>query len=125
MEFAQRVSTSPELGYKIVGFVDDDWDGIHSFDRDRKCLLLQFRWFSGFPSHTMLWMKPPSTCLFALTTSTPLSWLPWENTEPQFDLTRRFLILGRRTRRLIWTAIPNHGCWPKGQGWPACRETRI
>ena len=31
LDFARRVTTSPELGYKIVGFVDDEWDGIHSF----------------------------------------------------------------------------------------------
>jgi len=31
LDFARRVTTSPELGYKIVGFVDDEWEGIRSF----------------------------------------------------------------------------------------------
>lgn len=31
IEFAQEVARRPELGYKIVGFVDDDWEGIQAF----------------------------------------------------------------------------------------------
>jgi exopolysaccharide biosynthesis polyprenyl glycosylphosphotransferase len=31
-EFARRISSHPELGYHIVGFVDDDWDGIQAFE---------------------------------------------------------------------------------------------
>ena len=31
LEFARRVRAMPELGYQIVGFVDDDWSGMKSF----------------------------------------------------------------------------------------------
>jgi exopolysaccharide biosynthesis polyprenyl glycosylphosphotransferase len=30
-EFARRISASPELGYQLVGFVDDNWSGMKSF----------------------------------------------------------------------------------------------
>jgi exopolysaccharide biosynthesis polyprenyl glycosylphosphotransferase len=30
-EFARRISVRPELGYEIVGFVDEDWGGMESF----------------------------------------------------------------------------------------------
>jgi exopolysaccharide biosynthesis polyprenyl glycosylphosphotransferase len=32
MEFARTVSERPEIGYKVVGFVDDDWEGIQKFE---------------------------------------------------------------------------------------------
>ena len=32
LEFAQQITSHPELGYQIVGFVDDDWPGIQSFE---------------------------------------------------------------------------------------------
>jgi exopolysaccharide biosynthesis polyprenyl glycosylphosphotransferase len=32
IEFVQQISTHPELGYHIVGFVDDDWAGIRDFE---------------------------------------------------------------------------------------------
>jgi exopolysaccharide biosynthesis polyprenyl glycosylphosphotransferase len=30
IEFARRVSTTPERGYRLLGFVDDDWPGIQA-----------------------------------------------------------------------------------------------
>jgi exopolysaccharide biosynthesis polyprenyl glycosylphosphotransferase len=32
IEFAHQVAGNPELGYQIVGFVDDDWAGIQAFE---------------------------------------------------------------------------------------------
>jgi exopolysaccharide biosynthesis polyprenyl glycosylphosphotransferase len=32
IDFADQVAKRLDLGYKIVGFVDDDWDGIRSFE---------------------------------------------------------------------------------------------
>jgi exopolysaccharide biosynthesis polyprenyl glycosylphosphotransferase len=32
IEFAHQVAGHPELGYQIVGFVDDDWAGIQAFE---------------------------------------------------------------------------------------------
>lgn len=34
VEFARRLSTSPERGYRLLGFVDDDWPGIGEVRRD-------------------------------------------------------------------------------------------
>ncbi|HEY9714996.1 MAG TPA: sugar transferase [Chroococcales cyanobacterium] len=31
--FARRVLSSPELGYRLLGFVDDDWEGMSEFRR--------------------------------------------------------------------------------------------
>jgi exopolysaccharide biosynthesis polyprenyl glycosylphosphotransferase len=31
LEFARRVESNPELGYRVVGFVDDEWDGLEAF----------------------------------------------------------------------------------------------
>jgi CoA-binding domain len=32
INFARQISDRPELGYEILGFVDDDWDRIHQFE---------------------------------------------------------------------------------------------
>ena len=32
IEFARQISDHPEVGYRIVGFVDDDWGGIQDFE---------------------------------------------------------------------------------------------
>jgi len=31
IEFAKRIQSRPELGYQILGFVDDGWDGLQAF----------------------------------------------------------------------------------------------
>ena len=54
MEFAQRVSTSPELGYKIVGFVDDDWHGIRSFDETGNVRCCDFAGLAEFLRHSVV-----------------------------------------------------------------------
>jgi exopolysaccharide biosynthesis polyprenyl glycosylphosphotransferase len=33
LEFARRISTNPELGYRLLGFVDDDWPGIGAVEK--------------------------------------------------------------------------------------------
>ena len=33
LEFAQRLACHPDIGYRIIGFVDRDWDGIEAFRR--------------------------------------------------------------------------------------------
>jgi exopolysaccharide biosynthesis polyprenyl glycosylphosphotransferase len=46
IEFAQEITGRPELGYRIVGFVDDDWSGIEKLElagHTRCCT------FSGLP----------------------------------------------------------------------------
>jgi exopolysaccharide biosynthesis polyprenyl glycosylphosphotransferase len=39
IEFANQIANRPDLGYRIVGFVDDDWHGISSFEATayRRC----------------------------------------------------------------------------------------
>jgi len=34
VEFARRLSASPERGYRVLGFVDDDWPGISDIKRE-------------------------------------------------------------------------------------------
>ena len=54
MDFARRVATSPELGYKIVGFVDDDWDGISSFDETGNVRCCNFAGLAPFLRHNVV-----------------------------------------------------------------------
>ena len=35
IDFADQLANRPDLGYKVVGFVDDDWQGIRSFEATR------------------------------------------------------------------------------------------
>jgi exopolysaccharide biosynthesis polyprenyl glycosylphosphotransferase len=54
MEFARRVVTSPELGYRIVGFVDDDWHGIRSFDETGNVRCCNFFGLAEFLRHNVV-----------------------------------------------------------------------
>ena len=33
ISFAKKIAKNPQLGYKIIGFVDDDWDGLGEFKK--------------------------------------------------------------------------------------------
>jgi exopolysaccharide biosynthesis polyprenyl glycosylphosphotransferase len=46
LEFAQRLASHPQFGYRITGFVDEDWHGIDGFRRTGFALASDF---SGFP----------------------------------------------------------------------------
>jgi exopolysaccharide biosynthesis polyprenyl glycosylphosphotransferase len=46
MEFARRLISRPELGYRITGFVDQDWNGMEAFLRSGNVLASDF---GGFP----------------------------------------------------------------------------
>jgi exopolysaccharide biosynthesis polyprenyl glycosylphosphotransferase len=35
IDFADQLANRPDFGYKVVGFVDDDWQGIRSFEATR------------------------------------------------------------------------------------------
>jgi len=54
MEFARRVATSPELGYRIVGFVDDDWEGIRSFNETGHVRSCNFAGLADFLRHNVV-----------------------------------------------------------------------
>lgn len=47
VEFAHKIQTKPHLGYRIVGFADDNWDGLKRFNRSGFPLVSDLR---GLPS---------------------------------------------------------------------------
>jgi exopolysaccharide biosynthesis polyprenyl glycosylphosphotransferase len=34
LEFARKIQANPELGYQVIGFADEQWDGIHHFEEE-------------------------------------------------------------------------------------------
>jgi exopolysaccharide biosynthesis polyprenyl glycosylphosphotransferase len=48
MAFARQITDRPELGYSIVGFVDDDWDGIRTFERSGHTRCCDFAGLANF-----------------------------------------------------------------------------
>jgi exopolysaccharide biosynthesis polyprenyl glycosylphosphotransferase len=48
LEFAQRLAGCPDLGYRIIGFVDRDWDGIEKFRSSGHTLASDFCNFPEF-----------------------------------------------------------------------------
>jgi exopolysaccharide biosynthesis polyprenyl glycosylphosphotransferase len=48
MEFARRVISRPDLGYRIAGFVDHDWNGMEAFRRSGNALASDFGGFGQF-----------------------------------------------------------------------------
>jgi len=48
LEFAQRVTSHPDIGYRIIGFVDRDWDGIEAFRQSGHVLACDFCNFPDF-----------------------------------------------------------------------------
>jgi len=48
LEFAQRLTGNPDFGYRIIGFVDQDWGGIEAFRRSGHVLTCDFCNFPDF-----------------------------------------------------------------------------
>jgi len=48
IRFARKVESSPDLGYRIVGFVDDAWNGLAEFRKTGYPLVADFAGFPGF-----------------------------------------------------------------------------
>jgi exopolysaccharide biosynthesis polyprenyl glycosylphosphotransferase len=48
IEFARRIESSPELGYRVLGFADDDWAGLETFRQSRYRLCCNFE---GLPEY--------------------------------------------------------------------------
>lgn len=48
VSFAQRISTSPELGYRLLGFVDDDWPGMNEFHESGFQLVCEYAGLADF-----------------------------------------------------------------------------
>ena len=54
IEFAQQIAKHPELGYKIVGFVDDDWSGIRTLQAAGLFRCCSFSGLADFLRHTVV-----------------------------------------------------------------------
>jgi FlaA1/EpsC-like NDP-sugar epimerase len=54
IDFAQQIAKHPELGYKIVGFVDDDWSGIQKFEATGLHRCCSFSGLAEFLRHTVV-----------------------------------------------------------------------
>ena len=51
IEFAREITSRPELGYKIAGFVDDDWSGIEKFESTGYTRCCTFSGLANFLRH--------------------------------------------------------------------------
>jgi exopolysaccharide biosynthesis polyprenyl glycosylphosphotransferase len=54
LEFAASIEASPELGYRIVGFVDEDWSNIGQFVRTGRSLACNFESLPEFVRHNVV-----------------------------------------------------------------------
>jgi exopolysaccharide biosynthesis polyprenyl glycosylphosphotransferase len=54
IEFARKIEAKPELGYRIVGFVDDQWAGTESFAQTGYRLCCDFESLPGFLRHSVV-----------------------------------------------------------------------
>ena len=54
IHFAQQIAKHPELGYNIVGFVDDDWSGIQTFHETGLVRCCTFSGLADFLRHTVV-----------------------------------------------------------------------
>lgn len=48
VEFAQTIEGKPELGYHLIGFVDEEWSGLQEFRKNGKAIVSDLEHFSGF-----------------------------------------------------------------------------
>lgn len=54
IEFARKIETKPELGYRVLGFVDDAWQGTPQFAGSGYTLCTDFGGFSEFLRHNVV-----------------------------------------------------------------------
>lgn len=54
IEFARTIESRPELGYKIIGFIDDDWPGTVEFLMTRYPLRCNFDGLSNYLRHNVV-----------------------------------------------------------------------
>ena len=54
IEFARGITGRPELGYRIVGFVDDDWSGIEKFESTGHTRCCTFSGLADFLRHSVV-----------------------------------------------------------------------
>jgi len=54
IEFAKRIQSRPELGYRVAGFVDDEWDGSAHFHGTGNEICTDFAGFSHYLRHNVV-----------------------------------------------------------------------
>ena len=54
IDFARQIAHHPELGYEIVGFVDDDWSGTEKFEAAGLFRCCNFAGLADFLRHTVV-----------------------------------------------------------------------
>ena len=54
MGFARRIEANPELGYRIVGFVDDDWEQFGDFKNTTSNLVCKLAGLAEFLRHNVI-----------------------------------------------------------------------
>lgn len=54
IDFAQQIAKRPELGYEIIGFVDDDWSGTGKFEATGLVRCCNFAGLADFLRHTVV-----------------------------------------------------------------------
>ncbi|MCA9421325.1 MAG: sugar transferase [Nitrospira sp.] len=48
LAFAREIRTKPELGYRLLGFVDEPWEGLNHRDLEDESILSNLKQFPGF-----------------------------------------------------------------------------
>lgn len=54
VDFARQITSRPELGYKVAGFVDDDWNGIEKFESTGYTRCCDFSGLADFLKHSVV-----------------------------------------------------------------------
>jgi exopolysaccharide biosynthesis polyprenyl glycosylphosphotransferase len=54
LDFAHLIAGRPELGYNVVGFVDDDWSGIQKFEANGHARCCTFSGLADFLRHAVV-----------------------------------------------------------------------
>src|SRR5580698_3091384 len=54
VEFARRLTASPELGYRLLGFVDDRWPGMAEFEQSEFSVVTSYAGLADFLRHNVV-----------------------------------------------------------------------
>jgi hypothetical protein len=54
IEFVRQITGHPELGYRVVGFVDDDWAGTQTFESTGHTRCCNFAGLADFLRHNVV-----------------------------------------------------------------------
>jgi exopolysaccharide biosynthesis polyprenyl glycosylphosphotransferase len=54
MEFAKRISCRPELGYRVLGFVDQEWEGLQDFHKSGYPVVCNFEHLAQYLRNTVV-----------------------------------------------------------------------